>query len=500
VSQDHLIGRQAMTGMAWSIFATGGGRLISLASIAVLARLLTPTHFGLVAFSLVFIAYVEAVGDLGTGAALIRWPERWRDVAQVTFAINLIMGAIWFGLTVVCAPAIAQFLGSADGVPVLRALAWTFLLKGLGNTHDALLQRELRFQARAIPEVSLLVGKAAVAIPLALAGFGVWSLVWGQLVGQALWTGLLWVMVPWRPAGAFPSRDIVRHVFGYGRGIVAVNVLAAIVHHVDVVVIGRAFGAAALGLYQMADKLPDLAITLVSRSASKVLFPVFGRLQTGGESLRQMYATSLRYLSLLTTPAAVALMLLAEPVVLTVLGAQWLPSVPILRALAAYAGIRALSASAGDVLKAVGRPGALAALAAARAVVLIPALIFASTMGPVAVAWMLAAVTTIGTIANIAFVCRVSGVAPSSILEAFRPSVGAAAVLAVGVAIALRSTASLPPALQLMVAGVAGIVVYAAAVRVISPATWRELRQIVTERRELRGGAATVLARAEARR
>jgi hypothetical protein len=127
-------------------------------------------------------------------------------------------------------------------------------------------------------------------------------------------------------------------------------------------------------------------------------------------------------------------------------------------------------------------------------------LIFASTMGPVAVAWMLAAVTTIGTIANIAFVCRVSGVAPSSILEAFRPSVGAAAVLAVGVAIALRSTASLPPALQLMVAGVAGIVVYAAAVRVISPATWRELRQIVTERRELRGGAATVLARAEARR
>jgi PST family polysaccharide transporter len=499
MSQQHGIGRQAMTGMAWSIFATGGGRLISLASIAVLARLLTPTHFGLVAFALVFIAYVEAIGDLGTGAALIRWPERWRDVAQVTFAINLAMGVVWFGLTVVSAPAIARFFGSAEGAPVLQALAWTFLIKGLGNTHDALLQRELRFQARAVPEVSLLVAKAAVAIPLAFAGFGAWSLVWGQLIGQAVWTVLLWVMVPWRPARALPRVDIVRHVFAYGRGIVAVNVLAAVVHHVDVVVIGRAFGAAALGLYQMADKLPDLAITLVSRSASKVLFPVFGRLQAGADALREMYATSLRYLSLLTTPAAVALMLLAEPIVLTVLGAQWLPSVPILRALAAYAGIRALSASAGDVLKAVGRPGALAALAAARAVVLVPALIFASTMGPVAVAWMLAAVTTIGTVANIAFVCRVGAIPPSTIIEAIRPSVGAGALLAVGLAIAMRWAETLPPALQLVVAAVVGITVYAAALRVISPTTWRELRQIVAERREGRGRSGAALARAEAR-
>lgn len=499
MTHEHGIGRQAMTGMAWSIFATGGGRLISLASIAVLARLLTPTHFGLVAFAMVFIAYVEAIGDLGTGAALIRWPERWRDVAQVTFAINLAMGAVWFGLTLAAAPAIAQFFGSADGVSVLRALAWTFLLKGLGNTHDALLQRELRFQARAIPEVSLLVAKAAVAIPLALAGFGVWSLVWGQLVGQALWTGLLWVMVPWRPARAFPRLDIARQLFAYGRGIVAVNVLAAVVHHVDVVVIGRVFGATALGLYQMADKLPDLAITLVSRSASKVLFPVFGRLQTGGDALREMYATSLRYLSLLTTPAAALLMVLAEPIVLTVLGAQWLPAVPILRALAAYAGIRALSASAGDVLKAVGRPGALAALAAARAVVLVPALILASAMGPVAVAWMLAAVTTMGTVANIAFVCRVGAIRPATIVAALRPGIGVGAVLAVGLAIAMDWMASLPPAAQLMVGSVVGITVYVAALRVISPTTWRELRRVVADRRALRGQAPAVLARAEAR-
>ena len=496
MSEQHAIGRQAATGMAWSIFASAGGRLISLASIAVLARLLTPTHFGLVAFAMVFIAYVEAIGDLGTGAALIRWPEQWREVAQVTFAINLAMGLVWFGLTVVSAPAIARFFGSTEGVTVLQALAWTFLIKGLGNTHDALLQRELRFQARAIPEVSLLVVKAAVAIPLALEGFGAWSLVWGQLAGQVIWTALLWFMVPWRPARAFPRLDVVRRVFAYGRGIVSVNILAAIVHHVDVVVIGRAFGSATLGLYQMAEKLPDLAITLVSRSASKVLLPVFGRLQTGADALRDMYANSLRYLALLTTPASVALMLLAEPIVLTVLGRPWLPAVPILRALAAYAGIRALSASAGDVLKAVGRPGALAVLAAARAVVLVPALILASASGPVAVAWMLAAITTLGTLANIGFVCRVGAIPPSTILEALLPGIGTSAVLAAGLSIVMRWNAA--PVVQLLAAGVVGFVVYAAALRMISPVTWRELRRVVTEWRERRSRAVT-LARVEAR-
>jgi lipopolysaccharide exporter len=474
--------RMAVRGMAWSVFATGGGRVISLASVVVLARLLVPAEFGLVAFALVFIAYVEAIGDLGTGAALVRWPARWPQVAQVAFAINLAMGAVWFALTLVAAPSVAEFFGNPDGVPVLRALAWTFPLKALGNTHDALMQRELRFQARAVPELSLLTAKAAVAIPLAAAGLGVWSLVWGQLIGQALWTALLWVMVPWRPVRAMPPLDIVKSVFSYGRGIVAVNLLAVVVHHVDLVVVGRIFGVAVLGFYQMADKLPDVAVTLLSRATSKVLFPVFSRLHAGGDALRETYTVSLRYLSLLTTPAAVALVLLAEPIVLTVFGAQWLPSVPILRALAAYAGVRALSASAGDVLKAIGRPGLLAFLAAIRAVVLVPALLLASAQGPAAVAFMLGAITALSTILTIAVVCSLSDVSWGSVVEALRPSMGVAAVLSVALGLVMHVTAPLSPSVQLALASVAGLGAYLAAVRLLSPTIWRDARDVIGER------------------
>lgn len=491
-------GRMAAGGMAWSVFATAGGRVISLASVVVLARLLAPAEFGLVAFALVFIAYVEAIGDLGTGAALVRWPDRWPQVAQLAVAINLAMGAVWFALTLVAAPVVADFFGNPDGVSVLRALAWTFPLKALGNTHDALLQRELRFRARAVPELSLLVAKAAVAIPLAVAGLGVWSLVWGQLVGQALWTVLVWIMVPWRPAREMPRLDIVKPVFSYGRGIVAVNLLAVVVHHADLVVVGRVFGAAVLGFYQMADKLPDVAITLLSRATSKVLFPVFSRLHAGGDALRDTYTASLRYLSLLTTPAAVGLVLLAEPIVLTVFGARWLPSVPILRALAAYAGIRALSASAGDILKAIGRPGVLAFLAAIRAVVLVPALILASAGGPAAVALMLTAITVLSTIMTLAVVCRLSDLSWGSVPDALRPSLGTAAVLAVVLGLVVHATARLSPAVQLAVGSVLGLGAYLAAIRVISPAIWRDARRLVAERTARSRRPAPVMVEAQA--
>ena len=475
------LGRQAAGGMAWSVIASGGGRLISLVSVAVLARLLAPADFGLVAFALVFIAYIEALGDLGTGAALVRWPHRPRQVAQVTFAINLAMAAVWFALTVAAAPAVARFFGSPGGVPVLQALAWTFPLKALGNTHDALLQRGLRFRARAVPEVALLLAKAAVAIPLAVAGFGVWSLVWGQLVGQALWTMILWIVVPWRPTGPWP-RDVVRPVLAYGRGIVWVNVLAVVVHHVDVVVVGRVFGTVTLGFYQMAEKLPDVAVNLLARATSKVLFPVFARLHAGGEALREMYAVSLRYLSLLTTPAAVALAVLAEPLVVTAFGAQWLPSVPILQALAAYTGVRALSALAGDVLKAIGRPGLLASLAAVRGIVLIPALVLASAHGAVAVAASLAAVTALGSALNIVVVCRLAAIPLAAVLAALFPSFGASGALAGALALVLSHTAELPPVIQVALAGGVGLAVYVGAVRVLSPVTWREVRRVIAER------------------
>ena len=417
-----------MHGIAWVLFALVAGRLVSVAALAVLARWLAPADFGLLAFALVYLAYVETVGDLGAGMALIYWPGRRRETAQVAFLMNLGMSFLWLGLTLAVAPAVAAFFGNPAGTPILRTLAWAFPLKALGNTHDALCQKELRFKARVVPELGLAAVKAVVSVTLAAAGLGVWSLVWGHLAGTALWTALLWRVVDWRPGREWP-RDLVGPMLRYGRGIVAVNLLAAVVHHADLVVVGRMLGPTALGLYHVASKVPEMSITMVMWAVSRVLFPTLARARREGRGAAGTYLAALRYGSLVTIPAAVALALLAEPLVLVLFGPGWTAAAPVLRALAVAAGLRSIGTQAGDVLKAAGRPGLLAALGGLRAALLLAALVVAAPAGPAAVAWAVAAVTGMTMLVNLAVAGRVGGIASRDVVVAVRGSVLAGAAV-----------------------------------------------------------------------
>jgi PST family polysaccharide transporter len=461
--------------------ATIGGRLISLFSLAILARLLAPEDFGLLAFALVFLGYLETVGDLGTGAALVYWSDRWRDVAQLTFIANLLMGVVWVGVALISASFVADFFGSPEGEPVLRALAWAIPLKALGTTHDALLQRDLRFRTRLVPEVALLATKATISVVFALRGFGVWSLVWGQLAGQGLSTVLLWALLPWRPRAYLP-RDLIRPVFEYGRGIVSVNVIAAVVHHVDIVIVGRMFSVAILGLYQMAFKIPDIAVTLLVRITSKVLFPALARIRGVGGHLRDMYLPALRYLSLLTVPATVGLVMLAEPLVLVLFGEQWSGSAPILKAIAVYTGVKALGSYVGDLLKAMGRPGLLALLGTVRALVLVPALILAASQGVQAVAMALVGVTVVTTGVNLALAGYLLQVRWNAILKALGPSLVASTPLLVTLLIWDRIAASFPPVVQLAAGFLLGTTVYLLSVSLAAPEVFRQVAKLARSR------------------
>jgi PST family polysaccharide transporter len=413
----------------WAFFAVGTSKVLSLAGLAVLARLLVPEDFGLVAFGLVLITYVETVADLGTGAALIYVSSEHRRAAQMTFIINVTASAIAFATAWCLAPALAQFFESAQAVPVLRALAWSFPLRALGNTHDVLLRKDLKFRLRSIPEVGMTLVKLTLSLILAASGFGIWSLVWGQLGGLAAWTLALWLIVDWRPDWSLPAEQW-KPLFSYGRGIVAVNALAAVVHHVDFVIVGRALGAATLGFYQMAYKFPEAAVSLVVWTVSKVLFPAFARAQRDRRLLRDSYLAALKYVSLLTVPVTLTLVIFAEPLVTHVLGASWRESVPLLRALAVAVGLRALGAPAGDVLKATGRSLLLAKLGLFKAAVMIPALLLAAGSGALAVAVTLASVTALSTGIDVAVVARSKRIAPARILDALRTTAAASTVFA----------------------------------------------------------------------
>lgn len=473
MSDDSKLATTTVWSLMWAFLATAGAKLSWLVALALLARILSPEEFGLFAFGLVYVTYAETVGDLGTGSALVYTPRRVEESAQVTFLFNLAMGAFWFTVTQLAAPWVADFFNNPAGEPILRALAWSFVIKGLGNTHDALCRKRMRFKARLVPELLLALGKAVLAVALALAGFGVWSLVWGQLLGVTLWTLALWRVVPWRPSWSWP-REAVLPLVRYGRGIVAVDVLAGIVHHADLVVVGRMIGTAALGFYQIASRVPEMTVTLAVWVTSHVLFPAFSKLHASGSGLRQGFLAALRWISLLTVPAATGLFLVAEPLVLTLFGEQWRPAVPVLEALAVYTGIRSLGSHAGDVLKATGRPGLLAGLGVVKALVLVPALVLAAPYGTVAVAAALAGVTALTALLNLFVVSRVASIPLPEIARAPGQALAAGALMAAAVWLAGRATGALAEPLELTVLVVTGVGVYAAALRLLAPDTVRQ--------------------------
>ncbi|HUG06692.1 MAG TPA: lipopolysaccharide biosynthesis protein [Candidatus Limnocylindria bacterium] len=435
---------------AWAFAATAGTRAITLVALAILARLLAPRDFGLLAFALVYLAYAETIGDLGTTVALIYWPDRREDVAQLTFLVNIAMGVAWFLLTLALAPVIASFFDNPEAAPIVRTLAFAFLIKSLGNTHDGLAQKDLRFRARAIPELGLATTKALISIALAVAGFGVWSLVWGHLAGLAAWTAGAWAIVPWRPRFAIP-RGLIGPMVRYGRGIVAVNVIAAVVHHADLIVVGRMLGSAALGFYQIAYKIPEASITVVIWVAAKVLFPAFSRLEGSVDDLRRAYLKALQYVSFVTVPMAAGLYVSARPLVLVFFGPRWEAAIPLLQWLAVYMGVRSLGTHAGDILKATGRSGLLAGLGVAKAAVLVPALIAAGNVSAEAVAMTLAVVSAATSLLNVAVAQRILRFTLSSAVRAIRTSVIAGAGLVAAGLLLAPALRPLGPAAELSI-------------------------------------------------
>lgn len=463
------LAHQTRRAAGWALAGTVAGRLVSLGAVALLARWLAPTEFGLLAFALVYIAYVETIADLGATAALIYSPAHTRDqLARVTFLISVAMSIVWLAISWILAPQLAAFFHQEAATPILRALAWALPLRAFGATHDALAQKALRFRARVVPELGLSVVKAAVAVPLAAAGLGVWSLVWGHLAGAATWTLLAWTIVPWRPRWP-SSREPLRPLLAYGRGIVGVNMLAAVLHHADFVVVGRMLGASALGFYQMASRLPEMTLILLVHVTGKVLFPAFAIARAEERPVGRVYLSVLRLLAIIVLPAAAVLVFLADPLVIVIFGPRWEPAIPILRALAIYAAFRALGSHGGDVLKALGRSGLLAGLGGVKAMMLVPLIVYAARFGAVGVAAGMAAAYFLNLLLTVEVLKRLAGVAWRDFASALRPAIFISAGISITLGIWNTVAGEMTPWLHLMGGGALALTIFGLAARVAAP-------------------------------
>ncbi len=450
----------AIQGTMWRYASYFGGKLMVFLSTLILARLLSVEDFGVVGYALASIAFLDIASDLGMAEAVVYHKEDNRT-NSTAFWVSLGIGFFLFALSWVIAPFLAIYFKDERVIPVFRAITLTFPITALGSTHDALLRKQLAFGKTAMPEFLRALTKGVVSVLLAFGGFGAWSLVWGQVGGTLVASIVLWVITPWRPMFEF---DFIKakSLISYGMKYIGTDVLSVLLLNLDYLLIGRYLGAAALGIYVLAYRVPELLILQFARILSKVTFPIYTKMRDVSGGMARGFGKATSYVSLLTVPMGLGLMIVARPFTLIFLTDKWESAIPVMQGIAVYCLFLSLIHNTGAVYKAVGKFGVMTWIGIVRLVLLFPALWWATTMAEsvVAVGWMHALVAFLGSLVSLGVTARLLELPLRSLGNMLFPSFFAGAVMGGVVYMLLESLVLLSSINQLLIAIPVGGLVY----------------------------------------
>jgi PST family polysaccharide transporter len=342
-------------GLTWTVVHTWGGQALSLIVFVILARLLTPEAFGLVALAAVFVALAQLVVDQGLGDALVQRPEITPSHVDTAFWVSIATGALLTVAAFLLSYPIALAVGEPELVPILQVLAVTFILSALTSIPIALLTRALAFRLLAIRAIVAIVAGGIVGVALALMGAGVWALVAQQVAAALVSVVLLWAVIDWRPRLRASRREF-RELFAFGIRVVGSDILGFVSRNADNLLIGVFLGTVPLGIYAVGYRILDTSQRLLINATRKITFPAFSRLQHDPERMRRAYLRATRAASVLIIPGYVGLALVAPELVVTLFGSTWEAAGPVAAILFLAGPVLGIQAFSGSLLYAAGRP------------------------------------------------------------------------------------------------------------------------------------------------
>lgn len=314
--------------LIWSFIEQGGSKLVQLAVQLVLARLLAPEVFGLLAILLVFTQVADSVAQSGMGTALIQregaGPREYSTALWLSLGIALAMYAVLFA----AAPLVERFYSMLGLVAPLRVLSLTFVFNSVNSIQRSYLQKAMDFRTLARANVSAMLVSGVVGIATAIVGAGIWALV-AQCVSQAISACIaLAVLSPWRPTSEFDV-EVARSLFSYGWKICATGILNTLYTSVSELILGRTCTAAELGFYSQGRKWPNAGIQLFSNALQNVFLPLFAHLQGDRVSLQAAMRRMLSAGSFVVVPISCFASVAADPIVRLLLGEAWAGCAPV---------------------------------------------------------------------------------------------------------------------------------------------------------------------------
>ncbi|SHK91725.1 lipopolysaccharide biosynthesis protein [Fibrobacter sp. UWEL] len=308
-----------------------GVQVMQFVVTIVLARLLVPEQFGLIALVAIVISIADVFVQSGLGIALIRKKEvDDLDYSSVFFA-SLTIAAAVYSIIFVSAPFISDFFNQDGLTPVIRVLTLTLFIGVFSSIQNAYVARHMMFRKLFFRGLCATIPSGALGILLAYQGFGVWALVTQQLSNAAFSVLAMWITVPWRPHLQF-SWERLKTLFSFGWKLLVSSLIDNIYDKIRALVIGKMFSSAALAFNDRGDQFPKLLITNINNSISAVLLPSLSAYQDDKPQLKRLARRSIVTSSFVIIPMMTGLAVLAKPFVLILLGEKWLPCVPFIQA------------------------------------------------------------------------------------------------------------------------------------------------------------------------
>ena len=470
--------RLALSGAKWTGAATMIATVLQLTQIAVLARLLRPEDFGLMALVVLVLGFAQTYADAGLSGAIVYRQNTTREELSTLFWLNVSVGIVIFVVLTLSAPLLASAFGQARLAGLIPLASLSFLVTPAGQQFYALLQKELGFEALAAVDVVASVVMAATAIVLAYRGHGVYSLVWGQLTGSVARSAALVGLGArgWKPLLRFRPAEL-RGYLRFGTFQMMEKTINFLSSNLDKLLIGSLIGTYGLGMYSVAFQVVMKPLQVVAPIVNRVALPLFAKVQQDDVRLRAGFLDSIRAVAMALFPVYAGMILLADPLVHALLGTAWHATAPVLRILAVLGFFYGLGNLIGPLLVAKGRVGMSFLLNVWRVTLYALAISIGSMHGVQGVAAGLVIATALGMF-PIGFWVRWSLVRmrPAEYFAAFAPALTAALSMAACVLVARTVSSSLfGPLTELLLLTLLGALLY---LLIIVPWQWAFILRI----------------------
>lgn len=372
--------KQALSGAFWGFLEQFSSYGISFAVSIILARLLLPEEFGLIAMITVFVALGARLMNAGLGSSLIRTKNPTQEDYSTVFLFNLGGSIVIYIIIFILAPYIANFYYQDILTNIIRWYAIIYIINAFSMIQLTRLTKLMDFKTQMIVAIPSSIISGSIGVYMAYSGYGVWSLVGQALSQSAVSTMQLWYWSKWTPSWVF-SKEKFKYHFKFGYKLTLSGILDTIFTNIYAVIIGKFFPAAQVGFYRRADSLKQLPITIISSVIAKVTYPLFAQIKDDNLRLKSIYKKIMQLIIFIVAPTLIVLGILAEPLFRFLFTEKWLPAVPYFQILIFSGILYPIHAFNLNILQVKGRSDLFLKLEVIKKVITVIVLIIAFQFG-----------------------------------------------------------------------------------------------------------------------